>query len=109
MALIDFPNAIYRGNNVNSNFSIANYSFIAGDKLIVGIKGYIGARDYIFKKEVTPDEGTETVLIVLLPEETKKLPVQKAILEITLVNEEMKLNKTVYQEEIELKGVVNDE
>ena len=113
MELIEFPKAIYKGNNINSTFTIniknGKYTYNSGDKIILGIKSYIGASEYILKKEINTVSGEDSITIEIDSNETKNLPVQKAVLELTLINEDAKLNKTVYQDEIELKGVVNNE
>jgi len=113
MKIISFPKAIYKGNSVNGTFSIEKdgkqYTFREDDSLIVGIKSYIGATEYILNKVLETQAGETSVSIILDPDDTKNLPIQKAVLELTLVNEAAQLIKTVYQEDIEIKGVVNDE
>lgn len=84
-----------------------NYIFMDGDEIVIGIKPYIGAKEYIYQKEITDLTGKEILDIEILPEETRKMPQGEAVFEITLINGNFE--KTLYQDEISIMGVVNKE
>lgn len=118
-----FPKAIYKGDSVNKTFKITdtltetNYVFKVGDKVKLGIKDNIGDSEYIIEKVFDITEESEELSIILTPEETQNIAnsakfnveEEKAILEVEITyNDGVSVN-TVYQENIELKGVVIDE
>lgn len=111
--MLEFPQAIYKGNSVDIELAIKNgdedYEFQIGDIVQVGIKRYIGDNEYIIQKEHTISQVETTTQIHLTPEETANIPVCTAILEVSLKYNDEADYKTVYQENIELKGVVLDE
>jgi len=82
------------------------YTFQIGDVLHLGIKRYIGANEYIVQKDFEVQEESDIVEIILLESETNNIPYCSAIMEIALKYNNSSDYRTVYQEEIELKGVV---
>lgn len=111
--MLEFPQAIYKGNSVDIELTIQNgdedYEFQIGDIVQVGIKRYIGATEYILLKEHIISQVETTTQIHLSPAETADIPICTAILELSLKYNDESDYKTVYQENIELKGVVLDE
>lgn len=108
-----FPEVLYKGNSINENFTIKagnkNYTFQVGDVISVGIKRNIGDEEYIIKKYINVTQKGISVSINLTPAETSEIPICKAILEVALKFNNGNDFKTVYQEQIELKGVVIDD
>lgn len=111
--MVEFPQAIYRGNSVDIELTIKNgtedYEFQIGDVVQLGIKRYIGDNEYIIQKEHIISQTETTTQIHLTPEETANIPICTAILEVSLKYNDESDYRTVYQENIELKGVVLDE
>lgn len=111
--MLEFPQAIYRGNSVDIELTIlngnSNYTFQVDDVVKLGIKKYIGDTEYIIQKERTITQQGTTTQLHLTPEETANIPICTAILEVSLKYNGEADYRTVYQENIELKGVVNDE
>lgn len=112
--MLEFPQAIYKGNSVDIELTIQNgdedYEFQVGDIVQIGVKYFIGASDYILKKEKEITQVDTETQIHISPEETNSIPTGiTAILEVKLQYNGGDDCKTVYQENIELKGVVNDE
>lgn len=111
--MIEFPEAIYRGNSVDIELTIKNdntdYEFQIGDVVKLGIKRFIGDSEYIIQKEHTVSQVGTTTQLHITPEETSDIPICTAILEVSLKYNDEADYRTVYQENIELKGVVNDE
>lgn len=110
-----FPKALYKGNSVNKTFSVeesdgTTHEFEVGDKVRLGIKLNLDETDYVVYKEFTiTAPGTEMALI-LTPEETENIPTEvEAILEIEYVYNNGASIKTVYQDKINLEGVVINE
>lgn len=108
-----FPEVLYKGNSVNATFNIKRadkeYTFQNGDLISIGIKKEIGDKDYILRKQFNVPQKVTSVAINLTPEDTENIPICKAILEVALKFNNGNDFKTVYQKEIELKGVVLDD
>lgn len=116
MALQEFPKALYKGNSVNSNFSIQDsvtgedYVFQVGDKVRLGIKQSLEDTEYLVYKEFEITEPGTNLALILTPEETNGIITEeKGILEIELEYNGGQSIKTVYQDKIKLEGVVIDE
>lgn len=112
--MLTFPEAIYKGNSVRKGFNIKRgselYVFDKKDIVRVGIKRRIGCKEYILKKEFKPEtEGQTSINIEFTPKETQNIPTCRAILEVEIEYNDGAGIQTVYQKEIELKGVVLDE
>lgn len=109
--LEQFPQVIYKGNSINSSFGIiqkdTEYVFREGDIILLGIKNYVCCKNYIYHKKFNAVAGEKTITIEILPNETREMKKGKAVLELTLINGN--LEKTLYQEQVEIKEVVNNE
>lgn len=112
--MLEFPQAIYKGNSVDIELTIQNgddnYEFQVGDVVQIGVKRYIGDTEYIITKTKEITQVGTTTQMHISPEETASIPTGIiAILEVKLEYNDGTDSRTVYQENIELKGVVNDE
>lgn len=117
MGIKMFPKALYKGDSINKPFQIKDkttgelYEFQVGDVLRVGIKQNIGDEEYQLYKDFTITEVGNTVMINFTPEEVNGLTVteDKGYLEVRLLYNGGASYATVYQEKINLEGVVIDE
>lgn len=109
--LQEFPEVIYKGNSINSTFKImqkdTEYTFREGDIVIFGIKSYVGTKKYLYMKKIETTPGEKIIDIKINPDETRNIMSGGAVLELTLINGNFE--KTLYQEKIEIKEVVNNE
>ena len=112
-----FPKALYKGDSINEPFQIKDrtigelYEFQVGDVVRVGIKQNIGDEDYQIYKDFTITDEGDTIMINFTPEEVDKLTATetKGWLEVRLLYNGGASYSTVYQEKINLEGVVIDE
>ena len=106
---------LYRGDtfdfDVTAEYekSKAPYIFEKDEILKMGLKvgDYEGAK-YLLYKETKVNDTTDTVYFEFTPEETKKLSTGIRILEVQLTTSAGKV-RTIYQENVEIKGdIIND-
>ena len=106
---------LYKGNTFEAIFTITDgnseYDFQKEDIVSLGIKYSIYDKEYVIYKEYNIEENCTSINLKLTHEETEKLPLANtsAVLEIELVYNSGQSIKTVYQENILLKGVVINE
>lgn len=112
-----FPKALYKGDSISIVFYLKNrqtgekHTFKIGDIVQIGIKGEIGDTEYQIRKNFTiTEEGTD-INIYFSPEETNLLTIteEKAWLEVRYIYNDGASRATVYQNKINLEGVVIDE
>ena len=117
MTIKGFPKALYKGTSVSKEFKIidkadeSTYEFQVGDIVEVGIKTSTTTEEnYILYKKLTVTTPGTIVNLIISPEDTENLPENEtAILEMKLTYNGGASKKIVYQDKIELKGVVMDE
>ena len=112
-----FPKALFKGDSVSIVFNLKDretkekHTFQVGDIIQIGIKGSLEDTDYQVHKDFTVlEEGTD-LNVYFTPEETDAMTQleQKAILEVRYIYNNGVSRATVYQEKINLEGVVIDE
>ena len=106
----EFPEVLYRGNSAYTELEVwigdLKYTFQAGDVVSIGIKRFVGDKNYIINKDFEISHESSSMLISLTPEETKNISPCNGVLEISMKYNQDNDYKTIYQEKIELKEVV---
>lgn len=101
----------YRGNTFTFPFLLKDESgnaqeFQIGDIVRFGMKENIYIKEYALYREIQLIEATQELQFTFTPEETRKLEKRDYIVELELTRNGQV--DTIYQEKIEVKGVVID-
>lgn len=101
----------YRGDTFIFPFTLRDesgnaQSFQVGDIVRFGMKENIYTSEYALYREIQLTEATQELQFTFTPEETQKLEQRKYIVELEL--ERNGQVDTIYQEELNVKGVVID-
>lgn len=107
----EFPNVLYKGNSATVEYSMQTgnrlYTFQPGDSIKLAIAKELTGIKVVQKTYEIQNEAT-TISLYLTPEDTKDIEPGHAILEIAVKYNNDADFKTVYQNKIELKGVIID-
>lgn len=101
----------YRGDTFIFPFSLKDESgnaqeFQIGDIVRFGMKENIYIKEYALYREIQLIEATQELQFTFTPEETQKLEKSKYIVELELTRNGQV--DTIFQEELNVKGVVID-
>lgn len=104
---------VYSGNSIPITITAkfkdgSEYIFKEGDKVIVGIKRYIGATDYIYRKEIYIEDAKKEINVNITPENTNDIEDQH-IIEAKLICSNGIDVFTLFQRKFDVKGVVINE
>ena len=104
---------VFRGNSIpitiNATYKDGSqYIFKSGDTVILGIKKYVGCPECDYTERQVATDAVSNITFNISPEHTCNLE-GEYVLEATLIYNNGVDVSTLFQEELIVKGVVNNE